>query len=766
MTKRLRKLAAIAVLALALCSQLALPGAAFADDPFDQQYLGQGHTKAEIIAKWNALRPTDNGSSIYDTEAVLSGSHAPATLTDEALANGLNSWNFARWLADLQDINFTEAANASSAKGALICGVLNAYEHLPTNSVGMEAGLFDEAYYSTSHSNLFMTTGPGNPPVTSLTIFSWLDDIGVSNLGHRRWVLYPELLSSGMGAAPGSASGTFVVAATFGSFAPTNISRQRQEVCWPAAGYFPFERFSNGAPWSVSLGSGYGTQSAAAITITIDVVDDGSGSPGSTEVLAGSGFTLDVDGYGTPICLIFSPSSSPAVGKAYHIKIDGLTPSGGGTTSFEYDIKFFSLADTPPATPTITISSQPAASTDLYAGSISGSLAVTASASDGGSLFYQWYSNSSASNSGGTAIDGADSASFAIPTGLGAGTYYYYCVVSAVEAPAVASTVATVNVETWVAVSGITLDESSLVLFLDTSFILTASVQPADANNQAVEWTSSDDSVATVGSDGTVTAVGPGLATITAKSADGGFEASCAVTVSIPYSLTVSAGIGGAADGSESGTYSAGDPINLTALPDSGYHFVDWTVSGITIVDKTANPLGFIMPAANVTVIANFASDFPPISEVPVSGVTITKPGSSTLEAGQTLQLTAVVSPADAANTNVTWTSSDPGIASVSSAGLVTALKAGAVEINVVTDDGGFVATLSLTVTASGGPGGSGGSGGSGSGSGSGSGGGGSTTPPTGDKAGSLVCALAAAAALGSLSLASRRRRLLHLKLC
>jgi hypothetical protein len=64
-----------------------------------------------------------------------------------------------------------------------------------------------------------------------------------------------------------------------------------------------------------------------------------------------------------------------------------------------------------------------------------------------GTLSYQWYSNTTNSNTGGTPISGATSNSFAIPARLTVGTYYYYCVVNAIDAVSVASNVAIVTVK-------------------------------------------------------------------------------------------------------------------------------------------------------------------------------------------------------------------------------------------------------------------------------------------------------------------------------
>jgi hypothetical protein len=96
--------------------------------------------------------------------------------------------------------------------------------------------------------------------------------------------------------------------------------------------------------------------------------------------------------------------------------------------------------------PIITIHVQPAASTTVAAGSISGDLTISASVTGNGEISYQWHSNTTNSSTGGTPIPGAYSASFAIPKSLTEGTYYYYCVLGAVDAGYKTSDVARVIV--------------------------------------------------------------------------------------------------------------------------------------------------------------------------------------------------------------------------------------------------------------------------------------------------------------------------------
>ena len=82
-----------------------------------------------------------------------------------------------------------------------------------------------------------------------------------------------------------------------------------------------------------------------------------------------------------------------------------------------------------------------------------------------------------------------------------------------------------------VKVESVSLNTTSLTLVEGDSQSLTATVSPSNADNKKVSWSSSNSSVATVDDRGTVTAIAPGTATITAKTEDGGKTATCSVTV-------------------------------------------------------------------------------------------------------------------------------------------------------------------------------------------------------------------------------------------
>ena len=154
-------------------------------------------------------------------------------------------------------------------------------------------------------------------------------------------------------------------------------------------------------------------------------------------------------------------------------------------------------------------------------------------------------------------------------------------------------------------VTGVTLNKSELALYTGGSATLTATVQPDDATNKAVNWSSSDEAVATVDTNGKVTAKAAGEATITATAADGsGKSATCTVTVKpAEYTVTVQTNGNGSASASPA-TAEAGTTVTLTADPDNGWRFSRWeVVEG----DVTISGNSFTMPAENVTVRAVFS---------------------------------------------------------------------------------------------------------------------------------------------------------------
>ena len=248
-------------------------------------------------------------------------------------------------------------------------------------------------------------------------------------------------------------------------------------------------------------------------------------------------------------------------------------------------------------------------------------------------------------------------------------------------------------------VSGITLNQSTLNMNVGSTAQLITTVSPSDATNKSVTWSSNNTSVATVNANGLVSAVATGTCTIQATAQDGsGKSGSCAVTVTqLVTSITLNY---------NSLNINAGAQAQLIATPypsTASNSSVVWTSSNTGVATVNANGLVTAV-SAGTCVIAATAQDGSGVSAscavtVPklVSGITLNN-STLTMNNGTTSQLTATVTPADATNTSVLWASSNTAVATVSNAGLVTAVSAGSCSITATAKDGSGV-SASCTVT-------------------------------------------------------------------
>ena len=133
-----------------------------------------------------------------------------------------------------------------------------------------------------------------------------------------------------------------------------------------------------------------------------------------------------------------------------------------------------------------------------------------------------------------------------------------------------------------VKVTGISVSPTSASLTVGDTKTLTATISPSNATNKAVTWSSTNIGVATVSSSGVVTAKAPGTATIKVTTSDGGFVASCPVTVNAKtYTVTYDAN--GGSGGPTSQTKEAGVGLNIssTVPTRSGYIFKGWKAPDI-----------------------------------------------------------------------------------------------------------------------------------------------------------------------------------------
>ena len=200
--------------------------------------------------------------------------------------------------------------------------------------------------------------------------------------------------------------------------------------------------------------------------------------------------------------------------------------------------------------------------------------------------------------------------------------YQYRCVVSNSAGSVTSNAVTlTVNAAT-VSVTGVKLDQTELSLYTGESKTLIATVQPSDATNKNVTWSSDKPEVATV-ENGKVTAKAAGTATITVTTEDGKKTATCTVTVTRPYippanpnyKITVAATQGGAVTADPTAA-KAGETVTLTPTPDAGYEVGDVTVTdrfgdAVAVTENADGTYTFTMPNGQVSVEVTFVEAAP-----------------------------------------------------------------------------------------------------------------------------------------------------------
>lgn len=241
-----------------------------------------------------------------------------------------------------------------------------------------------------------------------------------------------------------------------------------------------------------------------------------------------------------------------------------------------------------------------------------------------------------------------------------------------------------------IAVTGVRLSESSLQLGKGESHTLAASVLPDNASDKAVQWTSSDTSVATVDQNGTITAIGVGKTTITASV--GGFSASCSVSVVVPVtSISLDTNLLLLTKGAVA-------VLTATVSPDDATDkTVQWSSDNpsVATVDQNGHVTAVNRGDATITASVGDVSAKCSVSVfVPVTSVTLNST-NLTLLIGETALLEATVLPEDADDINVIWRSSCPEVATVDG-GKITALDFG--QTVITAQAGSISASCQVTV--------------------------------------------------------------------
>lgn len=241
-----------------------------------------------------------------------------------------------------------------------------------------------------------------------------------------------------------------------------------------------------------------------------------------------------------------------------------------------------------------------------------------------------------------------------------------------------------------VPVTGITVNPSELLLEEKEAKELKATVEPANATNKGVIFSSSNTNVAVVSNDGLVTAVNNGTAIITVTSKENSsIIAKCSVKVGKPVMVTDVTVQPAELKLKTDGTYQLSVSVLPSNADERGVTFESSNTAVATVSASglvTAKGPG----TATITVTAKDGSGKKATCTVtvtqPVKGVTVS-PASVVIQKGNVQKLTASVVPANATNQELVYKSSNETVAIVSKDGIITGLNEGWATITVCSEE-------------------------------------------------------------------------------
>lgn len=265
--------------------------------------------------------------------------------------------------------------------------------------------------------------------------------------------------------------------------------------------------------------------------------------------------------------------------------------------------------------------------------------------------------------------------------------------------------VATVTIRVAQDVTELTLKETDLIVAVNRSAELKATVLPKEANNRKVKWTSSDETIATVNKEGRVTGKKAGICVITCTSeSNPAVSATAAIQVVQPVTKIVF--------NSPSGQ---SFPIRESMQLSWNVEPADASIKEVTFksnhpeiatVDENGLVTGIKRGEARITATATDGSkrsaEIKVIVSQPVEGVQLSQP-MYYVQRGRGVNIRATVLPKDANNQRVYWETGDESLATVRSNGTSTGRVTGGwwngmTTVTAITEDGGFTASANIKV--------------------------------------------------------------------
>ena len=261
-----------------------------------------------------------------------------------------------------------------------------------------------------------------------------------------------------------------------------------------------------------------------------------------------------------------------------------------------------------------------------------------------------------------------------------------------------ASCVVTVEQEYMIPVSGLTMEKESVTIRDGETEQLEAVIDPEDAANQNVVWTSSDDEIASVDENGVVTGVKAGTVAITATTEDGNYSAVCTVTVEMSVR-----GVRFDNKDIRLGTGEASTLI-VTFVPENASNKnLSWISSNeeVATVDESGLVIAHSIGTADITATTedgNYSAVCTVFVDRVLADNVLLSKNNLELWIGRTAPLSATVLPENTTDKKVAWTSSNEEVVTADENGVVTAVGEGTATVTATSEDSQKSAVCIVTV--------------------------------------------------------------------
>ena len=303
--------------------------------------------RQQIIDRWNTIKPSYTGQT-YVIEPSVRNPYSIGKVSAGFIGDGLRTLNFARFLVDLpDDVTISEDLTDLAQHGAVVLAATGVLTHTPVKPTDMEQNFFDKGYKSTTSSNI----SRGDVTIPDFVRSCLKDDhneLNLSTVGHRRWILSPLMKESAFGVAHDGQSSYM----TNQVFDQSRIGYALSDyIAWPSGTAFPNSFMENRAPWSIVLNTGkYQEPTIETVTVTLTRASDGkvwTFSKANNSFSADQRyFNVNNVGYGSwnmRYGIIFRPEGVDSYSGEYSVSINGLTGINGNPATLDYSVAFFDM---------------------------------------------------------------------------------------------------------------------------------------------------------------------------------------------------------------------------------------------------------------------------------------------------------------------------------------------------------------------------------------------------------------------------------------